>query len=36
MKRVIGLRRKIMDFIATNLTSIGCDYKEKIVKNNLY
>ena len=34
MKRVIGFRRKIMDFIATNLTSIGCVYKEKIVKND--
>ena len=35
MKGGIGLRQKISDLIATNLTSICCDYKEKI-ENDSY
>ena len=33
MKVGIGIRRKISLLIATNLTSICCVYREKIVKN---
>ena len=35
MKEGIGLRLKIIDVISTNLTSIRCVYKEKIVKKRL-